>query len=210
MSNGMKQKHFIDSQKVLTLLVVLILIAIYDQWQNETAWTYLAMHGTYGFLWLMKSRIFPDKSWEAKAKWWLGLVYWLGLTLFWITPWLITSRAVQVPAWYLAMCISMNIFGVFFHFVSDMQKFTTLKLHPGTLITGGMMKRVRNMNYFGELLIYSAFALLAKHWLPIAILAAYILFVWIPFMLRKERSLSRYPDFEQYKKRTKFFIPFIW
>jgi len=206
----MKQKHFIDSQKILTFIIVLIFIAIYDQWQNETAWVYLALHGTYGFLWVMKSRIFPDKSWEVSASWWLGLVYWLGLTLFWITPWLITSRAVHVPAWYLGMCISMNVFGVFFHFVTDMQKYTALKLNPETLITSGMMKRVRNMNYFGELLIYSAFALLAMHWLPVAILAAYVLFVWIPFMLRKERSLSRYPDFNEYKKRTKFFIPFIW
>ena len=206
----MKQKHFIDSQKALTFIVVLILIAVYNQWHNETAWVYMALHGTYGLLWRMKSRIFPDKSWDAEASLGLGLVYWAGLTLFWIAPWLITSREVQVPGWYLGMCVSMTIFGVFFHFVSDMQKYTALKLAPGHLITDGMMGRVRNMNYFGELLIYLGFALLAMHWLPVAVLAAYVIFVWIPFMRRKERSLSRYPAFEAYKVRTKMFIPVLW
>jgi steroid 5-alpha reductase family enzyme len=206
----MKQKHFIDSQKALTFIVVLVLIAIYDQWHNETAWVYMGLHGTYGLLWGMKSRIFPDKSWEVKASLGLGLVYWVGLTLYWIPPWLINSRGIQVPAWYLGMCVAMTMFGVFFHFVSDMQKYTALKLSPGNLITDGMVSRVRNMNYFGELLIYLGFALLAMHWLPIAILAAYVFIVWIPFMLRKERSLSRYPEFESYKQRTKMFIPFLW
>ena len=206
----MKQKHFINSQKILTFIVVLILIAIYDQWHNETAWVYMALHGTYGWLWMIKSRIFPDKSWEAKASLGLGLVYWAGLTLFWINPWLIISRGVQAPAWYLGMCVSMTVFGMFTHFVSDMQKYTALRLNPENLITDGMLGRVRNMNYFGELLVYLGFGLLAMHWLPIAILVAYVIFVWTPFMLRKERSLSRYPNFESYKQRSKFFIPFIW
>jgi protein-S-isoprenylcysteine O-methyltransferase Ste14 len=206
----MKQKYFIDSQKALTFIVVLILIVVYDQWQNQTAWIYMALHGTYGLLWGMKSRIFPDKSWEARASLGLGFVYWAGLTLFWITPYLIASRGVQVPAWYLGICVSMNIFGVFFHFVSDMQKFTTLKLRPGILITDGMMGRVRNLYYFGELLIYLGFGLLAMHWLPLVIVAAYVIFVWSYFMRRKDKSLSRYPEFEAYKKRTKYFIPFLW
>ena len=32
--------------KGITFLVVLVMMAIYDQWQNTTAWTYLALHGT--------------------------------------------------------------------------------------------------------------------------------------------------------------------
>ena len=55
----MRQKHFIDSNKAATAFLVLFLIAIYRQWQNPTAWVYLALHGTYGFLWVLKSKIFP-------------------------------------------------------------------------------------------------------------------------------------------------------
>jgi protein-S-isoprenylcysteine O-methyltransferase Ste14 len=206
----MRQKHFIDSNKAVTAFFVLLLMAIYNQWQNPTAWIYLALHGTYGFLWLLKSRIFPDNSWEQKSSLAYGLVIWAGLCLYWLTPWLITSQNIQAPAWYQALCISIYAFGVFTHFASDMQKTTALKLRPGELITDGMFARLRNPNYFGELLIYSGFGLLAMHWLPILVLLVWIGFIWIPRMLRKEKVLGQLPGFEQYKAHSKMFLPFLF
>ena len=91
-----------------------------------------------------------------------------------------------------------------------MQKHSHLKLHPGELIQDGLMGKCRNMNYFGELLIYLSFALLSHHWIPFAILALFILIVWFPNMRRKDRSLSRHAGYEEYKKRTSLLIPFIW
>jgi len=206
----MKQKHFIDSHKAITFLAILLLMGIYNQWGNSTAWVYLALHGTYGFLWVLKSRIFPDKSWDQKTGMGYALVILGGLTLYWITPWLITSRNIQAPPWWLGICISMNIFGVFFHYTSDMQKHTSLSRSPGQLITDGMMAKVRNLNYFGEFLIYLGFGLLAMHWLPIVIVFAYVFVIWVPNMRKKDYSLSRYPEFEAYRNRSKFFIPFLW
>ena len=206
----MKKKYFIDSHKSITFLVILVLMAVYHQWGNPTAWVYLALHGTYGILWLVKSRIFPDKSWEQETGWGYALYIWAGLSLYWITPWLITSRGIQAPPWYLGLSISLNIFGVFFHFTADMQKYIALKLSPNHLIQDAMMQRVRNLNYFGELLIYLGFGLLAMHWLPILVILAYFLIIWLPNIRRKDESLSRYPEFKEYKKRSKMFIPFIW
>jgi hypothetical protein len=34
----MKMQYFISSKKSATALVVLIMIALFDQWQNTTAW----------------------------------------------------------------------------------------------------------------------------------------------------------------------------
>jgi hypothetical protein len=34
--------------------------------------------------------------------------------------------------------------------------------------------------------------------------------VWIPNMRRKDKSLSRYPEFGAYAARTKLFIPYVW
>ena len=205
----MKQKLFIDTNKAVTGLIVFVMIVIYNQWGNTTAWVYLAVHGTYGFLWVLKSQIFPDKQWEERTSWAYGAVIWLGLSLYWVAPWIITSQSVQDASWYLAICISIYTLGVFLHFTSDMQKYTSLKLNPERLITTGLMARTRNINYFGELLIYGSFALLARHWLPSAILMAWVIFIWVPNMLKKDRSLSRYPDFKAYKERTKLFIPFL-
>ena len=91
-----------------------------------------------------------------------------------------------------------------------MQKFIQLKTQPGQLINDGLFKRCRNINYFGELLIYSSFALLSMHWIPFLVLILFIIFVWAPNMTRKDKSLSRYDNFEDYKKDSKLFIPFIY
>jgi protein-S-isoprenylcysteine O-methyltransferase Ste14 len=205
-----KQKHFIDSHKAVTGLFVLALMALYDQWQNPTAWVYLALHGTYGILWVLKSRLFPDKTWEQPATWRYAFIAWGGLTVYWVAPWLLTSRGVQAPPWYLGMCISVYAFGVFLHFASDMQKYMWLRLEPGKLLTEGLWSRVRNPNYFGELLIYLGFGLLAMHWLPILLLAAFVLVYWLPNMRRKDRSLARYPEFAAYKSRSKLLVPFLF
>jgi steroid 5-alpha reductase family enzyme len=206
----MKQRHFIDSHKAATGIFVLALIAIYGQWDNPTAWVYLALHGTYGLLWVLKSRIFPDKQWEQPTTLGYGLVIWAGLTLYWIAPWLITSQNVQPPPWYLGLCIAIYALGVFWHFASDMQKTMFLKLNPGYLMTDGLWSRLRNPNYFGELLIYLGFGLLAMHWAPLIVILLFVLIVWLPNMRRKDRSLARYPDFASYKARSKLFLPFVF
>ena len=206
----MKQKYFIDSNKVATAFVMLLLMAVYDQWQNPTAWIYLALHGGYGFMWFLKSRIFPDAAWEEKASLAYGLVIWVGLSLYWVAGWIVMARGVQAPAWYLGLCVGLYIFGVFAHFASDMQKHVRLQLQPGELITDGMFSRLRNPNYFGELLIYAGFGLLAIHWLPIAILLVWIVAIWFPRMRKKDRALAELQGFDTYRERTKLFIPFLF
>ena len=206
----MKLKYFIDTNKAATFFVILVLMAVYDQGSNTTAWVYLALHGTYGFLWLIKSRVFPDKRWEQPTSLWFGILSWAGLSLYWIAPWLIVSQGVEAPSWYLAVCIIMYAFGIFLHFSSDMQKYVSLELRPIHLITEGFWGLIRNPNYLGELLIYSGFGLLAMHWLPVGILILWILVIWIPYMRKKDLSLSRYPGFEDYKSRTKLFLPYVF
>jgi len=206
----MKLKYFIDSNKGITFLVLLGMIIYYRQWNNPTAMIYLALHGTYGLIWVMKSRIFPDKQWEQRPPLWFGLLAWIGLAFYWLPGWIIFSRSLQAPAWLLTICMSLYTFGVFFHFASDMQKHTSLELQPETLITNKLFGLARNINYFGELLIYAAMATLAMTWIAYLPLLAFIIFYWIPNMIRKERSLARYSNFNQYKQKVKLFFPFLF
>ena len=206
----MKQKYFIDSHKAVTFLAMLSLMAWFKQWDNPTAWVYLALHGTYGILWVLKSRIFPDKQWEEDKGWFYGLYIWAGLSLYWIAPYIITSQNVQAPAWLLGLSVSMYTFGIFLHYTADMQKHVQLKYNPGHLIEDGLMAGTRNINYFGELLIYLGFSLLAMHWIPLAVIALYLVVVWFPNMLKKDKSLARYAGFAEYKRKSKLFLPFLF
>jgi len=211
----MKQKHIIDFFKGATGPVVLILILAFHREYNVTAWVYLGLHGTYGILWVLKSAIFGDRQWEQPATLLRGSMLIGGLSLYWLSPVIITWFDVQAHPAQICSAIALFGSGVFFHFSSDMQKHVTLKIKPG-LITTGLFSRIRNPNYFGELLIYTSFAILPIQkldwwfgYIPMAAFASIIVTEWIPNIIRKEKSLSRYPEFAEYKKRSKLVIPFL-
>ena len=98
----------------------------------------------------------------------------------------------------------------YLHFAGDAQKFFTLKYRPRALITEGLFSRSRNINYLGEMLIYSAFALVANNaWLVLA-----NLLMWTSLfranMMKKDASLSRYPGFAEYKERSNLLLPKVF
>jgi protein-S-isoprenylcysteine O-methyltransferase Ste14 len=206
----MKLRHLIEIQKMSTLFVVLLMISIFDQWENPTAWVYLAIHGGYGFLWGLKGKFFPDRRWDIPASVTFMVIAVAALCLYWIAPFLLISRKVQAPHWLMAVCIIAFIFGLFLHFTADMQKFTLLRERGSHLIMDGLWSRTRNPNYLGELLIYLSFATLSMHWISYIVVLTWVIFYWLPKMREKDRSLSRYPEFYQYKKQSRLFIPFIF
>lgn len=201
----MKIKHAIDLHKALTFPFILGLMFFYDNF-TIGPWVYLALHGTYGILWLLKSKIYPDKQWEEEIPITTGIGTFLIVGLYWVAPFILVSSGSEPPAFLIAIAISTNIFGVFLHYVSDAQKYYTLKYRPG-LMTEGFFARCRNTNYLGEILIYLAFAMLAQHWLPFVILGGFTIAIFIPNTIKKDKSLSRYPEFESYRQQSGLLIP---
>lgn len=201
----MKIKHAINWHKGLTAPFIFGLMLFY---QNFTlgAWVYLALHGSYGWLWLMKDRLYPDKQWEQEAPLGMGVVTFGLLGFYWVAPWLLISSGVVPPLPLVAAAITLNVWGIFLHYSSDAQKYYTLKYQPG-LITEGFFARCRNTNYLGEILIYTSFALLTMHWLPFVILALFIALVFVPNMHKKDQSLSRYPEFADYQTQSGLLFP---
>ena len=201
----MKAKYIINFHKGSTFLFVLGLMLAY---QNYTlaAWVYLALHGTYGIIWLFKDLIYPDKKWEQEIPIFSSIFVFGLISLYWVAPFILISSGSEPSNVLIAAAISLNIFGVFLVYSSDAQKYYTLKYQPG-LITEGFFARSRNTNYLGEILIYFSFAMLAQHWLPFVILGLFISIMFIPNMLAKDKSLSRYPEFEQYKTNSSLLLP---
>ena len=135
-----------------------------------------------------------------------GVMVWVVLAPFWISPWYIASKNYEAPAWLAGLAVGTFVAGMFYHFVSDMQKTTLLSLRKG-LITDGLWARTRNPNYFGEFLTYLGFSLLACHWGTFIGFVLLIIIVWLPNMKKKDASLSRYPEYEVYKSKSGMFFP---
>ena len=186
----------------------------YYQNTSTAAWVYLALHGGYGLVWLIKDLTFPDPNWQIKITLGAGINAFLAvLGLYWVFGWLLISRTSQpvypLPeAVWFALCITLCLLGSVIMIAADAQKFYTLRLQRG-LITDGMHRWVRHPNYLGEMMIYGSFAMLVWHWFPVLVLAWVWLGLFAVNMVMKEASMSRYPDWAAYKKRSWWLVPFL-
>jgi protein-S-isoprenylcysteine O-methyltransferase Ste14 len=181
---------------------------------STAAWLYLAMHGTYGLTWLLKDLLFPDPNWQRPATIASCIVGALGLGLYWLGGWLLISGTVtpEYPlpqnAWF-CVCLSLCILGCVIMIASDVQKFVTLQLRRG-LITTGMFRWVRHPNYLGEMMVYGSLAMMVWHWIPALVLAYFWLVMFSTNMVMKEASMSRYPEWADYRRRTWWLVPGVF
>lgn len=201
----MKIKHAINLHKGLTFIFIIGLMAIYQNFSIAPC-IYLALHGSYGIMWLFKDSFYPDKQWEQEIPLGMGIFTFIILGLYWVAPFILISSGTQPANLIITIAVITNLFGIFLHYGSDAQKYYTLKYKSG-LITEGFFARSRNPNYLGEILIYLSFAILAQHWLPFLILGGFVAGIFVPNMRKKDQSLSRYPEFEEYKTQSGLLFP---
>jgi len=196
----------INTHKILVTPIVLGMMLYFHNWSAE-AYVYLALHGTYSLLWLLKQTYYPDPRFAEKVPFWVGFLFiFLPLGGYYLAPYLLISRHVTWPSYLFAVVLVIYIVGIFFHYVSDAQKFYTLRERKG-LIVDGLFTRTRNPNYLGEILIYVSYAIMSLHWIPFVVLAAWVFGFFVRNMMRKDKSLSRHPGFAEYKGRTGLLFP---
>ncbi len=208
-----KLSWVINFQKAGTFVFVYCLMVYYQNY-STAAYIYLALHGGYGLVWLIKDLSFPDSGWQKKVTIGGGMVAFFGVLFwYWVIAWLLIRQS-DIPsyplsdgAWY-AVAITLCVLGCVIMIAADAQKYYTLKNKVG-LIDEGLHKHIRHPNYLGEMMIYGSFGLLAWHWGAVVILAAVWLLVFLPNMVAKEKSLSRHPGWTAYKKRSGWVLPFL-
>ena len=180
---------------------------------SAAAWIYLAMHGSYGLVWLLKDMVFPDPNWQGRSTIASCIYLAAGLALYWAIGWVLISGTSSpdypLPdgAWF-ALCIALYVLGAILMFGADTQKFVQLRAKRG-LITNGLFTYVRHPNYLGEMMIYGSFGLMAWHWLPVLVLGYVWLGLFAVNMVMKEASMSRYPEWAAYKRRSWWLVPGI-
>jgi len=205
-----KMAWVINAQKATTILFVAALMVVYRN-GSTVAWVYLALHGTYGFCWLLKHFAFPDRSWEVRVTIGGAIMTWATvLGLYWVIAFLVVSDVLgprpEPPPAMLATAIGVHTLGVAIMLAADAQKHFTLRVRPG-LMEDGLFGMVRHPNYLGEMMIYASYALLARHWIAWAILAWVWIGVFLVNMKVIEASLSRHPGWASYKARTRMLLP---
>lgn len=204
----------INFQKGMTLFWVLGLMLWFEN-TSPQAWIYLGLHGSYGIIWVLKDLIFPDPKWQTRITFGGAFIAILAvLGPYWVAPYLLISPALGPDyagvGWpILTTAIILYGLGLMLMLTADAQKFYTLQVRKG-LITTGMFRIIRHPNYLGEMLIYGSFALVVGHWIPWLILT----YVWSGYfsvnIAMKERSMSRYPEWADYKARSYYLIPYIF
>ena len=207
----LKFSWVINFQKTGTFFYILLLMYYYQNY-SLAAYVYLALHGMYGFCWMLKHFAFPDRSWEKKVTIGGGLMaFVLVLGLYWVFPYMLISGILgpdqkMASLTVLTTAICLHTLGVVIMMTADCQKYFTLKHHQG-LIREGLFKYIRHPNYLGEIMLYASYAMIVQHWIPWAILAWVWIGVFLVNILQKEASISRYPEWADYKKQSGMLIP---
>ncbi len=207
----LKMAWVINFQKGATLPFVLLLMWAYQEF-SVAAWAYAGLHGSYGLIWLLKDRTMPDPNWEKRVTFGGAFMSFAAvLGPYWIAPFLLISNVLgpdrpDPPALRIGIAILVYAVGLVLMMASDAQKYFTLQVRRG-LITTGLFARIRHPNYLGEMMIYGSFALLVGHWLPWLVLVFVWFSVFATNIAHKEASMSRYPEWEAYRRRSGLLLP---
>jgi protein-S-isoprenylcysteine O-methyltransferase Ste14 len=204
-----KLSSVVNLQKAGNLILSLVLMKVYNNW-SPTAVTITALTGGWGLCWLLKESIFPDAKWNVKMTFLstaASLVTLPGVYL--LIPYTTIAGKAECPPEHLCAAMILFVLGVTLRLGADCQKYFVLRSKK-ELITDGFFARVRHPNYLGEMMIYGSFAWVSQDPRSWALLLTVWIFYFLPMMLRKEASMSRYEGWKAYTKKAGFVIPRLW
>ncbi len=151
---------------------------------------------------------------ERKIPWEESLSVPLAFSLYYIGfSFLVYNREIPID-WIDYFAILLFIVGSGFNTISEVQRHLWKK-HPenkGKLYTIGLFKYSMHINFFGDVLWVSAYAIITRNYYSVAI--PVLLFSMFAFWnipaLDKYLSGKYKEQFESYRKKTKKLIPFIY
>ena len=202
----------INWAKVLTILLLLGLAVRFGV-PGIRQVVYLSLHISYCLWWLLEQWFFPQRREQlftdkvgplrfGFALLFIGVLYSLPGVLAFLNPEPISFVA-------LALGLTLFSFGSLINATADVQKMTA-KAMGGGLVADGIWRRVRHVNYLGDLLRYLSFAVVAGvGWAYVV--PALVLLLYLQRIGQKEQQMAaKYPDFAGYQQRSARLLPGIW
>ncbi len=146
-------------------------------------------------------------------------IYLLQLVLnFLINLTTITANLQDISSWSLLASIGVVIWliGFYFEAVGDKQlkDFKAQPANKGKLIEQGLWRFTRHPNYFGEAAQWWGLYLMAisggrNYWLILSPLLITFFLVYVSGVPMLEKKYAGRPDWEDYKRRTSKFVPWL-
>ena len=201
-------RYYANIHKGTMFFYILFLMWYFENYTTG-AYLYLALHGSYGFFWLMKDVTFPDPGFARKVTIMSFLMPWPIALLPYMLPgyWMVSSFT-QVSNERMLVALMMYVNGVVLMLLTDAQKYLVLRERKG-LITHCMHGWSRNMNYVGEIMLYASFGVLVQR------TEVWYIYAWmwgVIFMIRmslKDHSLAKKAGWDAYSRDTWPLIPKI-
>ncbi|OLP18867.1 steroid 5-alpha reductase [Leptolyngbya sp. 'hensonii'] len=211
-TSGVTQLTAINTAKILTS-VILITCGFYFGVQDLRQVLYLCLHLSYCSWWLLEQWLYPlrrQQIFTEPAGSGEFMVLLLMVGLFYALPgFLAFTNPEPLSLITVAIALPLYIFGNLFNACADTQKLTAKQYGAG-LVQDGIWRFSRNVNYFGDLLRYVSFSIVAgspwAYLVPVTILLLYL-----QRIAQKEKAMAeKYEDYAAYQKSSTRLIPFIW
>ncbi|AFY31106.1 DUF1295 domain-containing protein [Calothrix sp. PCC 7507] len=201
----------INTAKVLTIGLLVVFAVIFGI-QDLRQVIYLCLHIGYCLWWLLEQWFYPQRRQLFNEPMGVsGFIFvLLFVGIFYTLPgYLAFTNPVPLSMTEAAIALPLYTFGTLINATADVQKLTAKQYGAG-LVSDGIWRFSRNINYFGDLLRYLSFSVVAgspwAYLVPVA-----VLFASLQRMSQKDQSMSsKYPDYTEYQKSTSRLIPFIW
>jgi protein-S-isoprenylcysteine O-methyltransferase Ste14 len=201
----------INTAKVITV-ICLIGCAIVFGVHNFRQVIYLCLHISYCTWWLLEQWFYPQRRQLFNEP--IGLIGFISalvfVGIFYAMPgYFAFTNPTPLGLITVAIALPLYIFGSLINASADVQKMIAKQVNPG-LVKDNIWRFSRNINYFGDILRYLSFSVVAGS-IWAYLVPTSIAILYIQRILQKEQQMaSKYPEFAEYQRSTSRFIPFIW
>lgn len=210
-TNGITALTAINVAKVLTVVLLVAFSFTYGVHDMRQV-IYLCLHISYCSWWLLEQWLFPQRRQmfgeQVGITGFIFSLLFVGV-LYALPGYLAFTNSVPISMMTVGIALPLFIFGTLINTAADVQKLTAKQFNAG-LVRDNIWRLSRNINYFGDLLRYLSFSIVAgsiwAYLVPSIITALYL-----QRINQKEQSMtSKYPEYTEYQQSSTRLIPFIW